>query len=249
MTRDVGLGFCRITYCPYAVLALCTTYIRLFCSEPWAWASRLCSCSQVNMCLCEIAKTWNEAQLGSRCWLAELWLASHHIIKLQQSLSRQIHLHSAQVKFKKNYVEKTLEELVIKLRNYKLDVGNGTSIKIYLSQSKNFNLPKYCQTEIISLNEKYLFFCFQTKCVQFQLWNRFHIKLISIYLEVLDNSWNKRKPWEVSIDYSLYTTVKIFSDAKNFDLIKKNSISNQINKSFVYLKYFWKINIVPLLVK
>ena len=36
----------------------------------------------------------------------------------------------------KNDMEKSLEELVIKLRFYKLDVGSGTGIKIYLAQSK-----------------------------------------------------------------------------------------------------------------
>ena len=41
-------------------------------------------------------------------------------------------------------MEKSLEELVIKLRNYKLDVGSGTMKKLQLSN--------YCKTEIISLN-------------------------------------------------------------------------------------------------
>ena len=39
----------------------------------------------------------------------------------------------------KNDMEKSLEELVIKLRYYKIDVGSGAGIEIYLSQSKNFN--------------------------------------------------------------------------------------------------------------
>ena len=57
----------------------------------------------------------------------------------------------------KNDMEKSLEELVIKLRYYKIDLGSGAGIEIYLSQSKNFNyILNYCQTEIISLNEFFL---------------------------------------------------------------------------------------------
>ena len=72
----------------------------------------------------------------------------------------------------KNDMEKSLEELVIKLRYYKIDVGSGAGIEIYLSQSKNFNyVPNHCQTEIISLKE--FFFCSQNRCDQ---WGRLHKK-------------------------------------------------------------------------
>ena len=76
-------------------------------------------------------------------------------------------------------MEKSLEELVIKLRYYKIDLGSGAGIEIYLSQSKNFNyILNYCQTEIISLNE--FFFAHKTDVINEA---DFIKNLISIYFD------------------------------------------------------------------
>ena len=50
----------------------------------------------------------------------------------------------------------TAVKISLVTKNYKLDVGSGKGITMIFITIKKFQLPKYCQTEIISLNDSIL---------------------------------------------------------------------------------------------